>query len=68
MRCPGEANLQGVVGPEDASRTQGAHVPERDFQSSSDASKNLVFAMCHEISNLVAAIRLQAQGWTAYSE
>lgn len=40
--------------------TRGERVPERDFQSSADASKNLVFAMCHEISNLVAAVRLQA--------
>ena len=35
-------------------------MPDRDFQSSADSSNNLVFALCHEISNLVAAIRLQA--------
>ncbi|MFT5442856.1 MAG: hypothetical protein ACI8W3_001900 [Myxococcota bacterium] len=30
------------------------------FEEGTDHSANLIFAMCHEISNLVAAIRLQA--------
>jgi signal transduction histidine kinase len=57
----GSVPAVGAEGTQEGSdETRGARVPERDFQSSMDASKNLAFAMCHEISNLVAAVRLQA--------
>jgi nitrogen-specific signal transduction histidine kinase len=34
--------------------------PAETFRDQSDDSANLVFAICHEISNLVAAVRLKA--------
>jgi len=45
------------VEPVDA--VEGAK-PAEAFREPADESANLVFAMCHEISNLVAAVRLKA--------
>lgn len=33
---------------------------DSDIRSDTDASRRLVFAMCHEISNLIGAVRLRA--------